>query len=123
MYRAWNGPLETGGVQETADVLNDPLITMPGACDPMGILELSCDQVSVESVKLAEDGSGDLVVRLFESMGGSRQTVCHPLLPFAAARLCSLAEEKGEELPVTDGTFLLSFRPFEIKTLRLSKRA
>ena len=121
VYRPWNGPLETSGVQETADVLNDPLITMPGVCEPMRILELSSASVTVESVKLAEDGSGDMIIRLFESMGGTRKTVCHPLVPFSSVRLCSLAEEDGEALPVTDQTFNLSFRPFEIITLRLSK--
>ena len=45
------------------------------------------------------------------------------LVPFASARLCSLEEKSGEALPVTDDTFTLSFRPFEIVTLRLSRKA
>lgn len=123
VYRAWNGSLETGGLQETADALNDPLIIVPGDLASMGVMKLSDPAVTVESVKLAEDGSGDMVVRLFESMGGSRKAVCRPLVPFASARLCSLAEESGEALPIADQAFTLSFRPFEIVTLRLSKRA
>ena len=31
-------------------------------------------------------------------------------------------EEPGDILPVRDSTFTLSFRPFEIKTLRLCRR-
>ena len=120
-YRPWNGPLETSGVQEAADALNDPLIAVPGVCEPLRILEVDCPSVVVESVKLAEDGSGDMILRLFESMGGSRKTLCRPRLPFASACLCSLAEENGEPLPVTDHAFSLSFRPFEIVTVRLSK--
>ena len=121
-YRAWNGPLETSGVTEAAEVLNDPLITVPGSSVPLRLLASSDPSVSVESVKLAEDGSGDLIIRLFESMGGSRTVVIHPHLPFGGARLCSLAEEPGDILPVRDSTFTLSFRPFEIKTLRLCRR-
>ena len=120
-YRAWNGPLETSGVQEAADALNDPLITADGVCDLLHVLDISSASIAVESVKLAEDGSGDLIIRLFESMGGARTAVCHPLIPFASARLCSLAEEDGEALPVSSDTFSVSFRPFEIVTVRLSK--
>ena len=120
-YRAWNGPLETSGVQEAADALNDPLITADGVCGPLRVLEMSSASIAVESVKLAEDGSGDLIIRLFESMGGARTAVCHPLVPFASARRCSLAEEDGEALSVSGDAFPLSFRPFEIVTVRLSK--
>lgn len=120
-YRAWNGPLEEGGVQEAADALNDPLITVKGVCAPLRILDMDCPAVAVESVKLAEDGSGDMIVRLFEGMGGSRKAVCRPAFSFGSVRLCSLAEEPGEALPVREGAFSLSFRPFEIVTLRLSK--
>ena len=122
VYRAWNGPLETGGVQEAAAALNDPLIAVPGVCGPLRILDVNSPSVVVESVKLAEDGSGDMIIRLFESMGGSRKAVCRPLIPFASARMCSLAEEDGEALPVIDHAFTLSFRPFEIITVKLSKQ-
>ena len=33
------------------------------------------------------------------------------------------AEDPGRVLPVTDGTFTVSFRPFEIVTLRLARKA
>ena len=77
--------------------------------------------VTVESVKLAEDGSGDLIIRLYESMGGMRTAVIHPFLPFRSACVCSFAEDPEESLPVKDGTFTVSFRPFGIVTLRLSR--
>ncbi|MBR6165934.1 MAG: alpha-mannosidase [Clostridia bacterium] len=120
-YRAWNGPLETSGVIEAAEALNDPLITVPGSSVPLRLIGCSDPSVTVESVKLAEDGTGDLVIRLYESMGGSRTAILHPFLPFRAVRVCSLDEHPGESLPVKDGTFTLSFRPFEIVTLRLSR--
>ena len=122
-YRAWDGPLESSGVTEAAEALNDPLITVPGSSVPLRLLNCSDPSVTVESVKLSEDGTGDLVIRLFESMGGTRTAVVHPFLPFSAVCLCSLAEEPGRVLPVTDGTFTVSFRPFEIVTLRLARKA
>ena len=121
-YRAWNGPLETSGVTEAAEALNDPLITVPGSSVPLRLLICSDPSVTVESVKLSEDGTGDLVIRLYESMGGARTAVVHPFLPFNAVCTCSLAEEPQEVLPVSDGTFTLSFHPFEIITLRLARK-
>ena len=119
----WDGPLETSGVTEAAEVLNDPLITVPGSSVPLRLLACSDPCITVESVKLSEDGTGDLVIRMYESMGGTRTAVIHPFLPFSAVCLCSLEEEPGELLPVRDGTFTVSFRPFEIVTLRLAGSA
>ena len=119
-YRTWDGPLETGGVTEAAEALNDPLITVPGSSAPLRLLRCSDPCVTVESVKLSEDGTGDLIIRLYESMGGARTAVVHPFLPFYGVCLCSLAEEPGQALPVKDDTFTVSFHPFEIVTLRLS---
>ena len=120
-YRVWDGPMETCGLTEAAEALNDPLITVPGSSVPLRLLTCSDPSVTVESVKLAEDGSGDLVIRLYESMGGARTAIVHPFLPFSAACACSLAEDPLRVLPVTDSTVTLSFRPFEIVTLRLSR--
>ncbi len=122
-FRVWDGPLETSGVTEAAEVLNDPLITVPGSSVPLRLLACSDPCITVESVKLSEDGTGDLVIRMYESMGGTRTAVIHPFLPFSAVCLCSLEEEPGELLPVRDGTFTVSFRPFEIVTLRLAGSA
>ena len=105
---------------EAAEVMNDPLITVPGSSVPLRLMECSDSSVTVESVKLAEDGSGDLVIRMYESMGGARSALIHPFLPFSAARICSVEEEPGEKLPVKDDTFTVFFRPFEIVTVRLA---
>lgn len=102
--------------------LNDPLITVPGFSEPLRLMNCSDPAVTVESVKLAEDGSGDLVIRMYESLGGARSAVIHPCLPFGRACLCSLAEDPQESLPVRDGTFTLSFRPFGILTVRLTPK-
>ena len=120
-YRVWDGPMEHSGLSEAAEALNDPLITVPGSSVPLRLMSCSDPSVTVESVKLAEDGSGDLVIRMYESMGGARSALIQPFLPFGAARLCSVAEDPGEILQVKDGTFTLFFRPFEIVTVRLAR--
>ena len=122
-YRVWNGCLEESGVQEAAEALNDPVITVPGTCRP--IPGLHCDEtaVIVESVKLAEDGSGDLIFRMYESLGGTRKAVFRPDFSYADVWVCSMEEEKLYALE-TDGQQLpLTLRPFEIVTMRFSPRA
>ncbi|MBR6185128.1 MAG: alpha-mannosidase [Clostridia bacterium] len=120
-FRPWSGTLEESGVAEAAEALNDPLIVLPGRCAPLRLLACSDPAVAVESVKLADDGSGEMLIRLFESMGGARTAAVRPCLPYGEARLCTLAEEPGEALKKTDGAFELTFRPFEIITVRLSR--
>ncbi len=122
-YRVWDGPMERSGLAEAAEALNDPLITVPGSSVPLKLMSCSDPAVTVESVKLAEDGSGDMVIRMYESMGGARSALIHPFLPFGKACVCSLAEEPGEILQVRDGTFTVFFRPFEIVTVRLARPA
>ncbi len=118
-FRVWDGPLESAGVTEAAEALNDPLITVPGSSVPLRLMDFSDPCLTVESVKLSEDGTGDLIVRIYENMGGTRTSVIHPFLPFSAVCVCTIDEQPGEILPVKDGTFTVSFRPFEIVTLRL----
>ena len=120
-YRAFDGGLEAGGVEEAADALNDPVFTVPGSVPFTGIIGISDPSVAVESVKLAEDGSGDMILRLYESMGGAREAYVTPLMPFGEACYCSLEEEPGEKVLRKDGALKLSFRPFEIVSLRLTR--
>ncbi|WP_199546837.1 glycoside hydrolase family 38 C-terminal domain-containing protein [Streptomyces sp. N35] len=75
--------------------------------------------VTVEAVKLAEDRSGDVVVRLYESRGGRARARLTASFPVARAEVTDLLERPvgGAE---TDATGLtLSLRPFQIVTLRL----
>jgi alpha-mannosidase len=77
--------------------------------------------VEVDAVKLADDGSGDLIVRLHEAVGNrTRVTVATPDRITEAWR-CDLLEEDlwGEE--VGDGVVTLTVRPFQIVTLRLRR--
>ncbi|MHB9854410.1 alpha-mannosidase [Streptomyces krungchingensis] len=70
--------------------------------------------VTVESVKLAEDRSGDVVVRLYESRGGRARCELTAGFPVARTEVTDLLERPLHE---TTGPFTL--RPFQILTLRL----
>jgi alpha-mannosidase len=92
------------------------------ATAPIAPLVTSSDPaVVIETVKLAEDGSGDLVVRLYESRGGRARTVLS--LDGTATGIVStdLLERPLPEEPATDsGRIELDFRPFQLRTVRFS---
>jgi alpha-mannosidase len=75
--------------------------------------------VEVDAVKLAADGSGDLVVRFHEAVGNrTRVSVATPGR-VAAAWHCNLLEEPWAGEEVGDGVVTLTLHPFQIVTLRL----
>ncbi|HEV2371033.1 MAG TPA: glycoside hydrolase family 38 C-terminal domain-containing protein [Streptosporangiaceae bacterium] len=89
------------------------------------LLAVDNQAVVAEAVKLADDESGDVVIRLYESHGGrasTRLTAGFPLVRATPADLLERPLAEAGPLPVADGsTVELSFRPFEIRTLRLTR--
>ena len=87
----------------------------------------------METVKLAEDRSGDLVLRLYESAGAraAARLDLDPALAAGEVTATDLLERPfAEDAPAfrsalgrgQDGEVELCFRPFEIKTLRIARR-
>ena len=119
-YRVWDGPFDAAALNAAGERLNIPLITVKGAMRLSSLLAVDDGAIVTESVKLAEDGSGDLIVRLYECAGDDRRVTLRPVFAYCAAHECTLAEEKTAGLP-SGGVLPLSFRAFEIKTLRFSR--
>ncbi|MFI0902381.1 alpha-mannosidase [Streptomyces sioyaensis] len=99
--------------------LNLPLRT--AATPPVPpLIRVDHPALTVESVKLAEDRSGDVVVRLYESHGGRASGTLSPGFPVERATVTDLLERplhREEEGPTSDLT--VELRPFQIRTLRL----
>ena len=78
--------------------------------------------VGIDAVKLADDGSGDLIVRLHEACGDRAPITVSATNRIGEAWRCNLMEhpQRGEE--VGDGALALSLQPFELVTLRLRLR-
>jgi alpha-mannosidase len=92
----------------------EPLVTVEGAV--------------VEAVKLADDRSGDVVVRLYEARGGHGRAVVRPGFRTAGASVRDLLEREDPEVaalaPLTeapDGSVALDLGPFQVVTLRLPR--
>ncbi|MFE0462208.1 alpha-mannosidase [Kitasatospora sp. NPDC058965] len=123
--------LAGAGIEEAVAAgyaLNLPLRPAPARAVPLVALDTT--DVVVESVKLADDRSGDVVVRLYEAGGGAAAARLSTGFALAAAHDCDLLERPEQELVATpagtgpDGAALpggidLRLRAFQIRTLRL----
>ncbi|KIE25851.1 alpha-mannosidase [Streptomyces sp. MUSC 125] len=82
------------------------------------------DAVVITAVKLADDGSGDVVVRFHEALGGRTRATLTAGFEVAALTVTDLLERPGGdgEPPVWDGDRIsVRLRPFELMTLRLRR--
>jgi len=76
--------------------------------------------VVIEAVKPAEDGSGDVVLRLYEAKRTATRATLRLGFRAAEVRQTNMLEEGDDVLPLSgDGQVTLEFRPLEIKTLRV----
>ncbi|MFJ8074309.1 alpha-mannosidase [Streptomyces sp. NPDC096176] len=102
--------------------INLPERRVGGDTDVAPLVTVDNDAVVVSAVKLADDGSGDVVVRLYESTGGRARARVVPGFPAGAVAATDLLER-----PLTDvaqpephgGSIDVTLRPFELVTLRL----
>ncbi|MDQ0919036.1 alpha-mannosidase [Paenibacillus sp. V4I5] len=78
--------------------------------------EIEGPKVMIEAVKKAEDEDA-LVVRLYETSGMNGEIKLSVHLPHREALLADLMENPLETLSGDEGHYLLSFTPFEIKTV------
>jgi alpha-mannosidase len=123
------GSWSEGQVVRRGQELNQPLLTcildpqVPGN-RPLprvqSFFAVKGDGVIIDAIKLAEDGSG-LVFRLYEANGKAENAVLELTFfrkPTRAVATDLLEKELGP-LEVNDGRIPLTFRPFEIKTVKV----
>jgi alpha-mannosidase len=82
------------------------------------------DAVVVTAVKLADDGSGDVVVRFHEAHGGRARATLTVDFPFDSVEATDLLERPSadaEEVTREGGQLALRLRPFELVTLRFGR--
>lgn len=78
--------------------------------------------VVIEAVKLAEDGSGDLVVRLYEALGRRARAIVSIDGSAESIESTDLLERRIPDEPSSEGSSIaLGFRPFQLRTLRFRK--
>lgn len=116
----WNKPFVQSGLVQEGYALNTPESVINGDGGTRSLFQLSSPNIVIEAVKPAEDGSNDLILRLYESARTATQTILSSTLPVEKVEQVDMLENPGETLAFTTaGKIELDFRPFEIKTLRL----
>ncbi|MGW1124430.1 alpha-mannosidase [Streptomyces sp. NPDC002526] len=104
--------------------VNLPERRVTGEREVAPLVGVDNDAVVISAVKLADDGSGDVVVRLYESTGGRAKVNLATGFPAAGVVATDLLERPLTDAPVpeSDGEGVrLSLRPFELVTLRLTR--
>ena len=136
-FTAWEGSFMDSDVVRQGYELNVKPYVAAGSGQDFSLLSIDRANIILDTMKPAEDGSGDIILRLYESKKAetSAGVQLSPELLGAGGALnrgedgasdchvyaCDMLENVTEELPVTDGALALSFHPFEIKTVRISR--
>lgn len=121
-------------VRSAAEAFNNPLEIIVGPVDPgraddgggaapvieiVGADDEPALGIEVDAIKLADDGSGHLIVRAHEAVGDRTRMTLRARSRIGAAWRCDLMEERQRGEEVGDGVVSLTLRPFELVTLRL----
>lgn len=119
------GDFRSAGVIDEGYRLNLPLRVVAGgsAAPSSPVVTVDHPAVVVEAVKLADDGSGDVIVRCYEAHGGRAVATVTPGFDAVGAVATDAHEQTdtGVVTPTLDwdgGAATVTLRPFQIATLR-----
>ena len=118
-FTAWEGSFAGCDVVRQGYELNvDPVVVSGGGRD-FSLLSIDQDNIFADTLKPAEDGSGDWILRLYEAKKAARNARIQVELENFRAYECDMLETVLQEIPVEGGKLSLDFRAFEVKTIRL----
>ncbi len=121
-FTTWEGSFIDSPVVDEAYDLNVPLQVAPGTCEGFSAFFVDEPNVFIDTVKPAEDGSGDVILRLYESKKADTSCTLGINIPVGKVWACDMLENKLEELEVEEDCVSLHFHTFEVKTLRISQK-
>ncbi|WP_020619058.1 alpha-mannosidase [Paenibacillus daejeonensis] len=122
------GDWRQAGVVREAAALNEPLQVVATSSHPGTLgtkhawLSYDSEHVQLDTIKQAEDGSGT-IIRMYESGGGRDHAVLRDLPSSARITEVNLLEDELSELSVVDGELKLPFRPYQVRTIKITEAA
>jgi alpha-mannosidase len=116
----WVGPLSNSRLVQQGYELNTSPRIVRGDAGDASIFQIDTPNIILDTIKPAEDGSNDLILRLYESLHTFTQCYLTTALPVVAAWQTNMLETDRLPLAFQSARIPLTFRPFEIKTVRLS---
>ncbi|MGW3493544.1 glycosyl hydrolase-related protein [Streptomyces sp. NPDC001020] len=120
---------------DTADAVREdyhfnlPERAVPGSTEVAPLVATDNEAVVIEAVKLADDQSGDVVLRLYEAYGGRAQALLTTGFPLESVVVTDLLRRASEGYENTDAVrsgarhVRLTLRPFQVLILRLTPQA
>lgn len=119
-FTAWEGSFSACDVAQQGYEFNVTPTLCQGITQIPGNFESDHTNIMLDTVKLAEDGSGDWIVRLYEAKKAAvRAVITIPELEGKRVYLCDMLENKEKEMETDGGKITLDFGAFEIKTVRI----
>jgi alpha-mannosidase len=118
-FYSWNGPFASCDLVRQAYELNCPVLVVPGNAGEKSFFRPDAENIVLETVKPAEDASGDIILRLYEAKHAATRCALQTALPVKSAQLTDMLERPLSNCAMEKGALALEFRPFEIKTIRL----
>lgn len=123
MIVPYRGGWSAAGVGRLAQELNVPPVfvekrSMQAAS--VSLMSVEPANIVVSAVKPANDGSGEIILRIYENEG--RETEGHVYVNGAIrANLCSITEEIQTAIQCSDGQIVVRLKPFEIQSIRIRR--
>lgn len=121
-FTAWTGPFASCDVVRRGYELNvPPEITEGKIASEKGcfsLIQTDRENVIADTLKTAEDGSGDIIIRLYES----KRCPCRVMVktPWEGPVFkTDMLENIQQEIPSEKGTFSLTMHSFEVCTVRI----
>ncbi len=116
-FTAWEGAFADAPVVRQGLAFNDPIVMAEGRCPAFSAMGTDRSNVIADTLKPADDGSGDLILRLYESK--KADTVFHLRgdLPIRELVPCNMLEETTGEAVAPDSA--IRIRPFQVLSFRL----
>lgn len=116
------GSGDLGSLEEECDLRQRPIRVILEPCDPLSApIRCEIPGVLVSALKPADDRSGDVILRLWETRGARSRGTAHVSGFTSIERVDGLERSTGQPEWQCDaeGRVEVSMRPFEIVTLRL----
>ena len=114
-----NCGFDAGSVVKPAYELNYKPVVVSGCAAIDSLARTADDSVIIETIKPCEDAERAFILRLYESVGSFTHTELTLGVKPKEAHITNMLEEIQEELEA-ESTIALTFKPFEIKTIKIA---
>ena len=113
------GGFSAQNVIEPAYAFNYKPVQVAGVREISSLISADKPNLVIETLKACEDSENAFIARVYEAEGGFTHGKLSLSFAPKAVELTNMLEETQEALPASD-TLELTFRPFEIKTIKIS---